>query len=304
MDAPPTVNPYAPPPESSAVVPERRAPRWLAFLLSLVAFPLAAGGLFVLRRSRRNWLWVGAGLLVQALYVLALASAPRLALAVWALHLACFAAGIVVTGTARAEAFRGWNRTLLIAGAVLVVGLGLRFTVRAAGAESFKISNDSMMPTLLIGDHIMVSKARGNPARGDVVVFKYPLAPDTVDYVKRVIGLPGDTVVVAHNQVLVNGGPLPRRMLEDVCPSRGKPCHLWEEKAGDHVYRVAHVDGRPASDFGPQLVPAGHYFVMGDSRDNSADSRTWGTVAAHLVKGRVMVVAVSSTPGRLGHPVE
>jgi signal peptidase I len=202
----------------------------------------------------------------------------------------------------RPPAARPPLKLLIIAclGFLIVVPLLLRAFV----VEAFQTPSGSMMPTLAIGDHIFVNKMVGHPDRGDVIVFKYP-GDVSVSYVKRVIGMPGDTVVIEKNQVLVNGKALPRRPHgEEVC----SPC-LWQEHQGAHTYDVQHVGGR-RSDFGPVQVPADSYFVLGDNRDNSNDSRVWGTVPRQLVQGRVTAIWFSVAPegpirwNRIGHKVE
>jgi signal peptidase I len=304
MDSPPA-NPYAPMAEAAADR-DRRPPRWLALLLSVIALPLAGSGLFLLRRARGNWLWLGASILVLAAYGLAAAAAPALVVPAVAAIILLWIAGIVVTAVARPGEFRGWSSALLVAVVLLIGAQGVGRAVRLVAVEAFKIPNQAMMPTLMPGDHIAVSKLRRTPARGDVIVFRYPLDPET-DYVKRVIGLPGDTVAITGNQVLINGVPLPRRRLDAPCPTPERPCHLWEEKAGAHTYRVAHDDARPPSDFGPRVIGAGEYFVVGDNRDGSNDSRVWGNVGAALVKGRVMNIIMSAKGNRwarAGHTVD
>jgi signal peptidase I len=304
MESPPA-NPYAPM-AAAAADGERRPPRWLALLLSVIALPLAGSGLFLLRRSGRNWLWLGASVLVLAAYALAAAGAPALVVPAVAAIILLWIGGIVVTAVARPGEFRGWSSALLVAVVLLIAAQGVGRSVRLVAVEGFEIPSQAMMPTLRVGDHIAVSKLRRTPARGDVIVFKYPLGPGT-DYVKRVIGLPGDRVSIAGNQVLINDVPLPRRRLEAPCPTPERPCHLWEEKAGAHTYRIAHDDARPPSDFGPRVIGPGEYFVVGDNRDNSSDSRVWGTVSAALIKGRVMTVIMSAQGkrwGRAGHIVE
>jgi signal peptidase I len=226
---------------------------------------------------------------------------PALLVPVMAAMIVLALAGLVATAVARAGVFRGWGPTLLGAAILVVAARGVR-----AGVAAFQIPSDAMRPTLLPGDHVLVSKFHKAPGRGEVIVFRYPFGPD--DYIKRVIGLPGDTVASEHGQVLINGVPLPRRMLGDACSSRVGSCHVFEEKAGDRTYRVVQEDARPSPDFAATVVPAGHYYVMGDNRDNSQDSRVWGPLRADLIKGRVTAVTMSSAPGqrwrRIGRPVE
>ena len=176
--------------------------------------------------------------------------------------------------------------------------------------EPFKIPSSSMMPTLLIGDFILVNKfayglrwpitnkkflANGEPERGDVVVFRPPHHPRE-DWIKRVVGLPGDSIGYHDNQVTVNGRVLPYR-LEGVYQGTGQ----GERETGADKLTEG-LPGRPhfvlergESPFAPQgegdwTVPAGHYFVMGDNRDNSEDSRFWGFLPEASLRGKAILV--------------
>lgn len=158
--------------------------------------------------------------------------------------------------------------------------------------QAFKIPTGSMEDNLKVGDHIIVNKFIYGPTgdgllsklvplrnveRGDIVVFRYPKNPE-VDYVKRVIGLPGDTITIRDKKVSVNGQEL-------------------DEPYVTHIDRRTFPEGlylpepyRSRDHFGPFRVPAGQYFAMGDNRDDSNDSRFWGTVPRANVKGRAFMV--------------
>ena len=152
--------------------------------------------------------------------------------------------------------------------------------------QAFKIPSGSMEDNLLIGDHIIVNKfiygpqlpaLQGivplrDPRRGDVVVFRYPEQP-RIDFVKRVVGLPGETVLIRDKHVFIDGRELP------------EPYVLFTDKRTQRPR-----DPQQRDHFGPFKVPAGEYFTMGDSRDNSHDSRFWGTVPRALIKGRAFMV--------------
>lgn len=182
--------------------------------------------------------------------------------------------------------------------------------LRAFVFEPFRIPSKSMVPTLLVGDFVLVSKfayglrlpvmhtkilSTGEPHRGDVVVFRYPNDP-SVDYIKRIVGLPGDTVAYRNEQLYINGKPVPRK---DLGIYDGPDADVYdqmrlfmEQLPGAKPHKMLHVVGRP----GPQAqvtVPPGHYFAMGDNRDNSADSRIWGFVPEKNLVGRAFMIWLS-----------
>ncbi len=188
-------------------------------------------------------------------------------------------------------------------------------TLRSFVAEPFRIPSGSMMPNLLVGDFILVNKynyglrlpvlnrkivAIGEPRRGDVMVFRYPgMGPDDptagTDYIKRVIGLPGDVVTVKDNRVTINGVAVG---YQGAGYFEGHGAGL--DMTGANVFTES-LPGRshtllelPGTGFdrhdGTWTVPAGNYFVMGDNRDNSEDSRFWGFVPEQNLVGRAMVI--------------
>lgn len=209
-------------------------------------------------------------------------------------------------------------------GFAILVALGIRAFV----VEAFKIPSPSMYPTLNVGDNIFVNKFVYGPlipwttrrlfdgrlpARGEVVVFVYPLDPSK-DYIKRVVGLPGDRILVREDgSVEVNGRALDRCEIgpwrgddgEGITRGEQTPRRLFLEWHGEHRYLT--LQSRDAAEReGFQgtycvrtacTVPAGHLFVMGDHRDNSADSRFWGFVPVQNVKGRAMRIWWSNVPG-------
>ncbi len=177
--------------------------------------------------------------------------------------------------------------------------------IRSFLFEPFRIPSDSMMPTLLDGDFIFVNKFKyglrlpvlnteivdlGHPERGDVVVFRLPSDP-SVNYIKRLVGLPGDHITVREKRVYVNGTLQPVE-LDGVYEGFGHTgAKIAMETLGTVEHRVLFIPDRPSYDF-DDVVPAGHYFFMGDNRDNSRDSRfpEVGFVNADLVVGKAVVI--------------
>jgi signal peptidase I len=189
---------------------------------------------------------------------------------------------------------------------VLAVVLCLRSFV----AEPFRIPSSSMLPTLLIGDFILVNKfayglrlpitnqkliAIGEPKRGDVVVFHPPQHPDQ-DWIKRVIGLPGDTVAYHDDTVSVNGRPLlyvgHGRYVGKGQGVDATGARLLTEQLPGRPHPVLERDDRPffVQGEGEWTVPAGQYFVMGDNRDNSEDSRFWGFLPEEDLRGKAFLI--------------
>lgn len=169
------------------------------------------------------------------------------------------------------------------------------FFVMTFVVQAFQIPTGSMEPTLLIGDFLLVNKLvyagtlssleekilpRKNLSRQDIVVFKYP-NDLSKDFVKRVIGLPGETLEIKNKQVFINDKPL----------EEGYKVHNDDQIYSKNDYY--HYDDNIRDNFGPVTVPQGHIFVMGDNRDDSADSRYWGVLPLTLLKGRPWVIYFS-----------
>lgn len=211
------------------------------------------------------------------------------------------------------------------------IGLAVLFALALRGfvVEAFKIPTGSMIPTLLIGDHIFVNKFIygirvpftdhylvdfDEPERGEIVVFTFPseqakeymkkqpharsncIDDETLnqkkDFIKRLVAVEGDTVELRDNHLIINGEPLEREVLE------GKPSDSYvyptvseRETNNGHTYTVQYTGKDP--NFGPVKVRDGFAFAMGDNRDNSADSRCWGQVPLHNIKGRAMFIWLS-----------
>ena len=196
------------------------------------------------------------------------------------------------------------------------------FLLRSFLFEPFKIPSGSMIPTLLVNDLILVNKFHygirlpvlnikvldnHSPERGDVMVFRYPPKP-SLDYIKRVVGVPGDEVAYLNKKLTINGKPLTKTALPDFFDEDSlRYAKQFQETTGDRSYRILNDDDRPAFVSGADnfpfrencnyssegvvcKVPAGQYFMMGDNRDNSLDSRYWGFVPEKNIVGKAFFV--------------
>lgn len=176
------------------------------------------------------------------------------------------------------------------------------FVLRSFLVEPFQIPSSSMVPTLQVGDYILVNKYTygirlpvlrtkvldlNEPRRGDVMVFFPPHMNDTY-FIKRVVGLPGDTVTYRNKRLFVNGQAVPEEPLA-VLPEGNSRYQLGLESLGDASHLVQVDEARPARDFSVVVKP-GHYFMMGDNRDNSSDSRIWGQVPEKDIVGKAFAV--------------
>jgi len=180
----------------------------------------------------------------------------------------------------------------------IVIAVILALFVRTWIVQAFKIPTGSMENNLLIGDHLLVNKLVFGPSasalerallpmrdirRGDIVVFKYPEEPER-DFIKRVIGLPGETVEMRHKKIYINGQPIDEPYVHFLQP----PSTDFQEVTSADVQQG----------FAPKIVPADKYFVMGDNRDNSQDSRYWGFLPRGHVKGKALLIYWSYESGR------
>lgn len=161
----------------------------------------------------------------------------------------------------------------------LVVALVLALVIRTFAVQSFKIPSESMLQTLLVGDYLLATKFTYGlkipftdtyfydgrlPERGDIIIFEYPKDP-SVDFIKRVIGLPGDTIEIRNKQLFRNGEAVQESYVQIIEPN---------------------VIEALRDNYGPVTVPQGKYFVMGDNRDNSMDSRAWGFVDRTAIRAK------------------
>lgn len=193
---------------------------------------------------------------------------------------------------------------------ILVVLLLRSFLV-----EPFRIPSGSMIPTLWVGDFILVNKYAygirlpvvnkkiidvGAPQRGDVVVFRFPAEPST-DYIKRIVGLPGDRIEYRNKTIFINGEAVPQTMMgpyTEVSTGIPLPAKLQMEAInGVQHEMVIHPDYFGRLDGGDWRVPEGSYFVMGDNRDNSNDSRAWGFVPERNLVGKAFMIWMNWSSG-------
>jgi signal peptidase I len=178
----------------------------------------------------------------------------------------------------------------------IVIAVILALFVRTWAVQAFKIPTGSMENNLLIGDHLLVNKFVFGPSasaaeravlpmreirRGDIVVFKYPDEPER-DFIKRVVGLPGETLELRNKKVYINGQPLEEPYVHFLDPT-------------NHAQEVTSFEQRER--YGPVRVPDGQYFVMGDNRDNSQDSRYWGFLPRSYIKGKALMIYWSYDSG-------
>ncbi len=181
------------------------------------------------------------------------------------------------------------------------------FLIRSFIVEPFKIPSGSMMPTLLAGDFILVNKFTyglrvpilnntfvelNKPERGDVVVFHFPPDP-SIDYIKRIVGVPGDKIAYRNKQIFVNGEPVDMKLVGDYQYVASGLNMITSKLYTEQLGKVSHavlLDEDSISIDGETEVPAGHYFAMGDNRDNSKDSRSWGFVPDDNLVGKAFMI--------------
>lgn len=257
----------------------RRRRPWLAALANLLAAPL---GHVYAGRPGRGVLVYCAGVVIgtSALFAGQYAAWPALFLVLLALP-ACVYPALATDAyriARRAGAdyelkrFNRWYVYVAVVIALWAASEALASLIRRDLIQAFKTPSGAMIPTLLIGDHVLVNKRVyrvAEPRRFEVVVFEYP-QDATMTFVKRIVGLPGDSIEIKDTVAWVNGAPVQEPYAAFVGGEEG--------------------DGGAGRDFGPVRVPLGQYFVLGDNRDASSDSRTWGFVPREKVAGRVQVI--------------
>lgn len=199
--------------------------------------------------------------------------------------------------------YKEWIEPFLIAA---VIALFIRQFI----VEAFKIPSGSMIPTLTIGDHLLVNKfvygpripftdkrlfSGETPKRGEIIVFKYP-EDEKKNFIKRVVGVPGDKIQIVKGRLFINDQPV------EITPVNGDQAKkagpqmfydnpaVYDEQLEAVHHRVQYLLDQSQKNFGPRLVPEGSVFVMGDNRDNSQDSRVWGFVKFEKILGRAFII--------------
>lgn len=206
----------------------------------------------------------------------------------------------------------------------IVTAVVLALFIRAFFIQAFKIPTGSMQPTLrgsedyIIGDHLLVNKfiygatipysekftKNGepirlprivSPKRGDIIIFKYP-KDTSKDFIKRVIGIPGDTIEIKNKIVYLNGTPIKEEYIGEYTDRKSRKYKLYKVTLGSKIWTIQHEIGEPLPEFissrdnfGPVTVPEDSYFVMGDNRDNSQDSRFWGFLQYKYIRGSALI---------------
>jgi signal peptidase I len=181
------------------------------------------------------------------------------------------------------------------------------FVLRSFIVEPFRIPSGSMLPTLHLGDFILVNKAAyglrlpivykkiiptGSPDRGDVMVFRFPENPK-INFIKRVVGLPGDSIRVVGRTVYINNQKVAQKLMDEDHQTNDRRTYIsnrYEEQLGNVTHDILVRRGGRGSRGFDGVVPEGHYFVLGDNRDNSRDSRYWGFVPEENLVGRAFFI--------------
>jgi signal peptidase I len=208
---------------------------------------------------------------------------------------------------------KAWENVKELLWIVLVV-----LFIRWIFIEPYRIPSGSMIPTLLVGDQLMVNKLiygvqipfttkklfnLKSPQRGDVIIFKFPPNPSGSPYVKRVTGVAGDQVEVRMGRLFINQKPVPNTLQGTYDgPNDNMPCasaDSFEENLDGVLHQIILCHGtHEADNFGPVKVPPGAVFGMGDNRDNSADSRYWGFIPIGNIKGKALIIHLPLDPDR------
>ena len=279
--------------------------KWIAALLGFFVGPL---GMLYVARVKRAFVYLGAGILIAALEfyahrVLNQAWLENFTLN-WVLMCVCaWHAYRFAASTSRVDQ-RPWYSQWYGLVSIPAVVIGALFMVRVFFVEPFKMPGGSMQPSIQRGSIVLVKKSGyGNYGtfgislfrkavsvpvqRGDVVAFEYPRDP-SLKYVKRVVGVSGDHIAYYDKTLYINGSEVKRtEAASEIASGGSRPTIVYLESLDQTSYEVLHAGPRAGLE-GEWAVPNGHYFVMGDNRDNSNDSRYWGYVPGENLVGKVV----------------
>ncbi len=227
----------------------------------------------------------------------------------WILLVASVITGIAVLW-GKLSAKEEGESTIVDYGRALFPVVIIVFALRSFVAEPFRIPSGSMLPTLHLGDFILVNKSAygiklpiiykkviptGSPERGDVVVFRYPRDPK-VNYIKRLVGLPGDKIEARNGRLMINGVEVESEITKQNHIANDRRRYtgtIKSEVLGDVTHDILATGRSRQNQYDRVVVPEGHYFVMGDNRDNSSDSRVWGFVPEEYMVGRAFFIWMS-----------
>jgi signal peptidase I len=317
-------NPYAPTEALQHDLPPATASgrrvgyRIGAIVLAILAYPLSGAGFYVLGRPQRLARWVAAAVLAWLLIIVGIRTFhPKLAMIAFAAMTAITFASVIATAFSARGSLPAAGRAWLIAIAFIVAAKGGSLAVKRWLTEAFQMPSGSMIPTLLVGDHMFISKGRSNIGRGDVVVFEFP-ADRSTDYIKRVVAVGGDRIEIKGGVPSINGVPLAHEPLDTTCSFKDDdprfaqdsgPCTFVRETIDGRMYTIMFTPDRSAGDHPMTVVPPDEVFVLGDNRDNSYDSRRWGFVPVDHIKGKASLIWWSQDRNgvrwpRVGHAIE
>lgn len=291
----------------AVIQPTRRIVSTLASLL------LFSGcGHLGLGRYRRGAVWIAARLCAVLLLILSVFSHSRL------LFVVCFVLALALTIGATIDTYRiapaarvpGWPQTIFLWILLAILGEWGQESLSTHVLASYRFPSASMAPTILMGDRVYCTKHDPQHGRGQLVLYRGAQDP-TQRHIKRVVAIAGDTVKVCGGQLIVNGKPVRRQQVDTPCeyesesdaePGTGgthvRPCVAYREWAADSEFTTAHNNPTTAllsarcTD--ETAVPPGHVFLLGDNRDNSHDSRYWGTLPVDHIEGNPWFVSRSS----------
>ncbi len=190
-----------------------------------------------------------------------------------------------------------------------LIAAAVALFIRQFVVEAFKIPSGSMIPTLTIGDHLLVNKfvygpripftdsrifLWKDPKRGEIIVFKYP-ENEKKNFIKRVVGVSGDKMQIISGKLYINDQPVPVSEVEsrdgmDKVAGPSTKAVVLDERLGEVNHRIQYLYDQSKYNYGPVLVPEKSVFVMGDNRDNSQDSRVWGFVKHNKILGRALII--------------